>query len=78
MLVEPIQNLISRQFEREADTYALLRTQDFDAYRSAFTRLASLNKADPDPHAWEVFLFHSHPPIAARLRLAEHVRQRTG
>ena len=71
MLVEPVQNALSRHFERQADTYALERTHDVPAYRSAFKKLARLNKADPDPHPWEVFLFHSHPPIAARLRMAD-------
>lgn len=71
MVVEPIQNMISRHFERQSDTYALDRTRNPTAYRSAFTKLARLNKADPDPHRWEVFLFHSHPPIAERLKLAD-------
>ena len=71
MCVEPLQNAISRHFERQADRYALDRTRHVGAYRSAFTKLARLNKADPDPHPWEVFLFHSHPPMAARLQMAE-------
>jgi STE24 endopeptidase len=71
MLVEPLQNVISRHFERQADRYALQRTGRYDAYRSAFTKLARLNKADPDPHPWELFLFHSHPSISQRLAAAE-------
>jgi hypothetical protein len=30
-----------------------------------------LNKDDPDPNPVEVFLLHSHPPIAQRLALAD-------
>ncbi len=71
MVVEPTQNILSRHFERQADTYALDSTRQPAAYRSAFEKLARLNKADPDPNAWEVFLFHSHPPIAERLSLAD-------
>ena len=41
------------------------------AVGSAFTKLARLNKADPDPHPLEVFLFHSHPPIVERLATAD-------
>ena len=73
MLVEPIQNSVSRYFEVQSDTYALTKTGLRDAYRSAFTKLARLNKADPDPHPLEVFLFHSHPPINDRLALADRV-----
>jgi len=73
MFVEPIQNAISRHFERQADTYALKATELFGAYRSAFTKLAEINKADPDPHPWEVFLFHSHPPIRERIALADRL-----
>ena len=41
------------------------------AYVSAFRKLARLNKDDPQPHPLEVFLFHSHPPIAERLAMAD-------
>ena len=58
--------------ERQCDAYALERTGSTDAYRSAFQKLAKLNKDDPDPHPVEVFLFHGHPPIAQRLAMAEH------
>jgi STE24 endopeptidase len=70
MLLEPLQNAISRQFERQCDRYALERTGNREAYRTAFTKLARQNKADPDPHPLEVLLFHSHPPIRQRLSAA--------
>ena len=73
MFVEPLQNGMSRYFEVQSDTYALTSTGLKDAYRSAFTKLAKLNKADPNPHPLEVFLFHSHPPISDRLALADRV-----
>ncbi len=71
MLLEPMQNAISRFFERQSDRYALDRTLAQDAYRSAFRKLAKINKADPNPHPLEVFLFHSHPPIHERLSMAD-------
>jgi STE24 endopeptidase len=70
MLLGPLQNAISRHYERQCDRYALVRTGLRDAYRSAFTKLARLNKADPEPNPIEVFLLHSHPPIAERLAMA--------
>jgi STE24 endopeptidase len=70
MLLTPLQNAISRHYERQCDRYALRRTGNPIAYRSAFTKLAKLNKADMDPNPIEVFLLHSHPPIKERLALA--------
>ena len=71
MAVEPLQNTIGRRYERQCDRYALTRTGLRQAYVSAFRKLARLNKDDPDPHPLEVFLFHSHPPISERLKMAD-------
>jgi len=71
LLLEPLQNVISRHYERQCDRYALDRTGLKQAYVSAFRKLAKLNKDDPAPHPVEVFLFHSHPPISERLAMAE-------
>jgi STE24 endopeptidase len=72
-LFEPVQNAISRRFERQADRYALEQTQTPDAYCSAFRKLSKLNKDDPNPHWLEVLLFHGHPPISQRLAMAERL-----
>jgi STE24 endopeptidase len=71
LLVGPLQNLMSRYYEWQCDTYALRRTGMKGAYLSAFRKLAVLNKDDPDPHPLEVLLFHSHPPISQRLSVGE-------
>jgi STE24 endopeptidase len=71
LVLSPLQNAISRHYERQCDRYALTRTGNPPAYRSAFNKLARLNKDDPDPNPIEVFLLHSHPPIAERLALAD-------
>jgi STE24 endopeptidase len=70
MLLAPLQNAISRHYERQCDRYALVRTQTPASYKSAFLKLAKLNKADMEPNPVEVFLLHSHPPIAQRLAIA--------
>jgi STE24 endopeptidase len=71
MVLEPLQNFVSRRYERQSDRYALERTGLKEAYRSAYRKLAQQNKDDPSPPRLEVVLFHSHPPIAERLQLAE-------
>ena len=70
LALAPLQNAISRHYERQCDRYALERTNNAAAYRAAFTKLAKLNKADMEPNPIEVILLHSHPPIAKRLALA--------
>jgi STE24 endopeptidase len=71
LLLEPVQNVLSRRYERQCDRYAIRRTGLREAYLSAFRKLAVLNKDDPCPNPIAVFLFHSHPPIAERLAMAE-------
>jgi STE24 endopeptidase len=71
LMMLPAQNAVSRAFERQADGYALERTARPEAFRSAFLRLAEMNKADLDPNPWVVWLLHDHPPIRERLALAE-------
>jgi STE24 endopeptidase len=73
LLLSPLQNALSRFFERQCDRYALQRTHAHAAYRSAFLKLARMNKADPDPHPLVVWLFEDHPPIRERLALADLV-----
>jgi STE24 endopeptidase len=75
LLSEPLRNWASRRFERQCDRYALERTDATAAYRSAFRKMARLNKDDPHPHWLEVVLFHSHPPIAERLAMAEEIAE---
>jgi STE24 endopeptidase len=71
LVLGPLQHAISRHYERQCDRYALARTGLVDAYRSAFNKLARLNKDDPEPNRLEVLLLHSHPPIAERLAMAD-------
>ncbi|REJ64523.1 MAG: M48 family peptidase [Planctomycetota bacterium] len=72
LVMGPVGCAISRHFERQCDRYALQKTGLRDAYRSAFRKLAKLNKDDPAPHRLEVLLFHDHPPIAERIAAADH------
>jgi STE24 endopeptidase len=71
LLLSPMQNAISRFFEVQCDRYALARTGFKDAFRSAFAKLARMNKSDPDPNPMVVWFFYDHPPIRERLALAD-------
>lgn len=78
MLLQPLQNFVSRRYERQSDRYALEQTGLKNAYLSAFRKLARLNKDDPHPHWLDVVLFHSHPPIHERLATAMEAEDRSG
>jgi STE24 endopeptidase len=71
LILSPPQNALSRFFETQCDRYALARTGLPDAYRSAFIKLARINKSDPDPHPLVAWLFYDHPPIRRRLALIQ-------
>lgn len=73
LLLAPLQNAISRHFERQCDRYALERTGNVPAYRSAFAKLARMNKVDADPNPVVVWMFEDHPPIRERLALADTI-----
>lgn len=70
LVLTPAENALSRFFERQCDRYALDRTSNTAAYRSAFIKLAKINKSDPDPHRLVAWLFYDHPPIRERLAIA--------
>jgi STE24 endopeptidase len=71
LVLGPAMNALSRFFERQCDRYALDRTHLTEAYRSAFAKLARMNKSDPDPHPVVVWLWYDHPPIRERILMAD-------
>ena len=72
LLIMPLENALSRWRENMADDYALESTKKYEAFASAFTRLANQNLGEIDPEKWVVFLFYSHPPLGERIRKARN------
>jgi Zn-dependent protease with chaperone function len=67
----PIQNAISRRFERACDRYAIERTNDPEAFISTMERLAEQNLSDMTPNRVVELLFYSHPAISRRIEMAK-------
>lgn len=67
----PVQNAVSRAFEREADRDALLLYGHREAFLAAERRLARDNIADVAPSDFNVLMFATHPPVLERIALAE-------
>jgi STE24 endopeptidase len=74
----PLQNVVIRRLEAEADWVSLETTRDPAATRSTFRRLALVSRAEPDPPAWAYVLMENHPTIMQRIEMAEAWRARAG
>jgi STE24 endopeptidase len=74
--VTPVQNVISRRYESEADWVALQTARDPKAQRDVFRDLTETSLTDPDPPQWEVVLFGTHPTAMQRIEMAEAWRTR--
>lgn len=70
LVAQPVQNAVSRSFERRADAIAFELVGDTEPAVRAFRRLAISNIADLRPPAAAVWFFFGHPPIAARIAAA--------
>ena len=69
----PVANALSRAHERRADRYALTMTRNAPAFITAMKRLAAQNLAEEEPSRLVQVLFHTHPPINARIAGAQSV-----
>jgi STE24 endopeptidase len=67
----PIQNALSRTFERQADRTSLELTGNPAAFIRSEVQLARSNLADLAPPRLVVWLLYTHPPVAERIRMAE-------
>ncbi len=71
LLILPVQNAISRHFEREADRISLELTGNAAAFIRSEVQLARSNLADLAPPPLVVWLLYTHPPVIERIRMAE-------
>lgn len=74
----PLQNALSRAFEREADLVALRLTDDPDAAIALQRGLVERSRNVPDPPGWVVWLFGTHPSPAERVGIALAYADRDG
>ncbi len=70
-LFAPLKNCLSRNFEKEADRYALANIKNNRAFMTALAGLANRNLSNAYPEWWMKSLYYSHPPIGERLKMAE-------
>ncbi len=73
-LFGPLNNALSRNFEKQADRYALENIVEKQSFMTALAGLADRNLSNAYPEWWVKFLYYSHPPIGERLKMAEKFR----
>lgn len=71
LIATPLANALSRRNEYRADRFALQLTKRSDAFVSAMRRLGAQNLSEESPSRLALWLFHSHPPIEARIAAAQ-------
>jgi STE24 endopeptidase len=70
-LTMPLQNGISRYFERQADEMAIALSHNPQAFIEAEKRLALDNISNVAPTPFNVWMFSTHPPTVERIQMAE-------
>jgi STE24 endopeptidase len=77
LLALPLQNVITRHMEREADWVALELTDDPESAKGLFEGFTTAAYAEPDPPTWSYVFMDSHPTIVQRMAMAEAWEERS-
>lgn len=68
----PLQNAVSRTFERQADNFTMQTTENPDAQIQLMLKLAESNLSNVSPHWYIKYFLYSHPPIMERIEAAKN------
>ena len=71
LLSTPLQNVVARRYEGEADWLALQATHDPAAGREAFRSFTRVDLAEPDPPWWDYVLLENHPTVIQRIAMTK-------
>jgi STE24 endopeptidase len=74
----PLQNVVSRHVEGEADWVAFQTTRDPSAATRGFRRLATTSLSEPEPPGWAHVLFDTHPSVMQRIEMTRAWQERDG
>jgi STE24 endopeptidase len=78
LLTAPLQNIVSRRYEAEADWRALNATRDPASAQKLFQSFERTSLDDPDPPVWDYLWLETHPTLAQRIAMVEQWRSRAG
>ena len=67
LLISIVMNWFSRQYEYQADKFAVETLGEGKPLITALKKLSVDNLSNLTPHPWKVFLAYSHPPVLERI-----------
>ncbi|MFO7929306.1 MAG: M48 family metalloprotease, partial [Candidatus Humimicrobiaceae bacterium] len=67
-VVMPLENYISRKFEKEADRLSVELTQKPEGHIQLMQKLAKSNLSNIEPNRIVKYIIYSHPPIIERIK----------
>jgi len=65
--IQPLESIISRRFEEEADDFAIELMERSEPLKKALKRLAIDNLTNLIPHPLYAWFYYSHPPLIERI-----------
>jgi len=72
----PVQNVVARRYEAEADWQALRVTDDPASMKRLFQGFQETSLAEPNPPGWAYVWLDTHPTIMQRIAMAERYAER--
>ncbi|HEX4526965.1 MAG TPA: M48 family metalloprotease [Gaiellaceae bacterium] len=74
LLTAPVQNVVSRRYEAEADWRALNATRDPASARALFESFEQTSLEEPSPPLWDYLWLENHPTLMQRIAMTERWR----
>ncbi len=75
LLAAPLQNVVSRRYEAEADWRALNATRDPASARRLFQSFERTSLEQPNPPLWDYLWLENHPTLMQRIAMTERWRR---
>jgi STE24 endopeptidase len=76
VLGQPIQNVVTRHMEAEADWSSLQATHDPTGATGLFKRFVPTTLSQPSPPTWDYVMLENHPTIMQRIAMVQAWRSR--
>jgi STE24 endopeptidase len=76
VLGQPIQNVVTRHMEAEADWSSLQATHDPAGATGLFERFVPTTLSQPSPPTWDYVMLENHPTIMQRIAMVQAWRSR--
>jgi STE24 endopeptidase len=78
LLATPLQNVVSRRYEAEADWRALQATNDPQSMTKLFQGFERTSLQEPNPPVWAYLWLETHPTLMQRIAMAQRFEEGGG